>query len=184
MPPYTDALRRLRSGPPILCQGRRIARWKSVREPTVEAFLLIFIRCIFRFRDPCFGCRFIGLGHASLPRRPRLECPLPHFAELLPAGKVSGGALAAASIVRSLETSLRRGLLSQHHREVTALPPDEADVQLNWCEETPKPRSTRELRGAFGKWSTKLSGWSPSASAFKYFLPEGLTATITPTILR
>ena len=56
---------------------------------------------------------------------------------------------AAARVARDFETLRRRDLLSfQHHREVAALPPDEAD---DWCEETLKPRSTRELRGAFGK---------------------------------
>jgi len=49
-------------------------------------------------------------------------------------------ALAAASIVRSLETSLRRGLLSQHYREVAALPPDDADTLLDLCEEPPTMR--------------------------------------------
>ena len=56
---------------------------------------------------------------------------------------------AAARVAKDFETSRRRDLLSfQHHREVAALPPDEAD---DWCEETPKPHLTRELRGAFGK---------------------------------
>jgi hypothetical protein len=42
------------------------------------------------------------------------------------------------------EFSRRRENLSfQHHAEAAALPPDEADTLLDWCEETPKPRSTR-----------------------------------------
>jgi hypothetical protein len=55
-----------------------------------------------------------------------------------------------ASVCRAfpLESSRRREHLSfKHHTEVAALPPDEADALLDWCEETPKPRSTRELRG-------------------------------------
>ena len=56
---------------------------------------------------------------------------------------------AAARVARDFETLRRRDLLSfQHHREVAALPPDEAD---DWCEETPKLHLTRELRGAFGE---------------------------------
>ena len=56
---------------------------------------------------------------------------------------------AAARVAREFETSRRRDLLSfQHHREVAALPPDEAD---GWCEETLKPHLTRELCGAFGE---------------------------------
>ena len=53
-----------------------------------------------------------------------------------------------ASICRAfpLESSRRRERLSfNHHAEVASLPPDEADALLNWCEETPKPHSTREL---------------------------------------
>ena len=59
---------------------------------------------------------------------------------------------AAARVARDFETLRRRDLLSfQHHLEVAALPPDEAEALLDWCEETLKPRSTRELRGAFGE---------------------------------
>jgi hypothetical protein len=59
---------------------------------------------------------------------------------------------AAARVARDFETLRRRDLLSfQHHLEVAALPPDEANALLDWCEETLKPRSTRELRGAFGE---------------------------------
>ena len=59
---------------------------------------------------------------------------------------------AAARVARDFETSRRRDLLSfQHHLEVAALPPDEANAMLDWCEETPKPHLTRELRGAFGE---------------------------------
>jgi hypothetical protein len=47
----------------------------------------------------------------------------------------------AASVARVFETSRRReDLTFNHHREVAALPPDEADALLDWCEETPKPR--------------------------------------------
>ncbi len=59
---------------------------------------------------------------------------------------------AAARVARDFETSRRRDLLSfQHHCELAALPPDEAEALLDWCEETLKPRSTRESRGAFGE---------------------------------
>jgi hypothetical protein len=59
---------------------------------------------------------------------------------------------AAARVARDFETLRRRDLLSfQRHLEVAALPTDEADALLDWCEETLKPRSTRELRGAFGE---------------------------------
>jgi hypothetical protein len=55
-------------------------------------------------------------------------------------------AMNAASVCRKFETSRRReGLTFKHHAEFAALPPDEADALLDWCEETPKPRSTREL---------------------------------------
>src|ERR1035437_5874421 len=51
-------------------------------------------------------------------------------------------------VCRKFETSRRReDLTFKHHREVAALPPDEAEALLDWCEETPNPRSTRELRG-------------------------------------
>jgi len=39
---------------------------------------------LYGFRGLCFGCRFIGLGHTCLPRRPRLESPLVHSPKLLP----------------------------------------------------------------------------------------------------
>ncbi len=59
---------------------------------------------------------------------------------------------AAARVARDFETSRRRDLLSfQHHLEVAVLPPDEANAMLDWCEETPKPRSKRESRGTFGE---------------------------------
>ncbi len=59
---------------------------------------------------------------------------------------------AAARVARDFETSRRRDLLSfQHHRELAALPPDEAEALLDWYEETLKPRSKRESRGAFGE---------------------------------
>lgn len=56
-----------------------------------------------------------------------------------------------ASVCRAFETSRRREALSfQHHREVAALPAEEADVLLDWAEEAAtllgKPHSTRELR--------------------------------------
>jgi len=39
---------------------------------------------------------------------------------------------AAARVARDFETSRRRGLLSfQHHRELAALPPDEAEALLD-----------------------------------------------------
>jgi hypothetical protein len=42
----------------------------------------------------------------------------------------------AASVCRKFETSRRREVLSfNHHREVAALPPDEADALLDSCEE-------------------------------------------------
>ena len=42
----------------------------------------------------------------------------------------------------------RRAVLTfKHHAEVSALDPKEADELLDWCEQTEKPRSTRELRG-------------------------------------
>jgi hypothetical protein len=53
----------------------------------------------------------------------------------------------AASIANAFELSRRRDNLTfRHHAEVSALPPDEADALLDWCGETPKQRSTRELR--------------------------------------
>jgi hypothetical protein len=59
---------------------------------------------------------------------------------------------AAARVARDFEMCRRRHDLSfAHHREVAGLPPVEADALLDWCEETLKPRSTRELRGAFGE---------------------------------
>jgi len=58
----------------------------------------------------------------------------------------------AAFVCRSFETSLRRDVLYfQHRREVAALPPDEADALLDWCEETPKPRSMRVARRGFAE---------------------------------
>jgi hypothetical protein len=46
----------------------------------------------------------------------------------------------AAWVAKAFETSRRREVLSfNHHEEVAALPPDEADALLDWCEETPKP---------------------------------------------
>jgi dsDNA-binding SOS-regulon protein len=57
----------------------------------------------------------------------------------------------AASVCKKFETSRRREALSfNHHAEVAALPPDEADALLDWCEEPiaegGPPRSVRELR--------------------------------------
>jgi hypothetical protein len=50
----------------------------------------------------------------------------------------------AASIANAFELSRRRDNLTfKHHAEVAALSPDEADALLDWCEETPKLRSTR-----------------------------------------
>ena len=60
------------------------------------------------------------------------------------------------------DRSRRREQLSfKHHREVAALPADEADALLDWCEETPKPRSTRELRGEVHRLRAKI-GERPS----------------------
>jgi hypothetical protein len=43
----------------------------------------------------------------------------------------------AAMVCRKFETSRRREVLSfKHHREVSALPPAEADALLDWSEET------------------------------------------------
>ena len=58
----------------------------------------------------------------------------------------------AAFVCRSFETSLRRDVLSfQYRGEVAALPPDKADALLDWCEETPKPRSMRVARRGFAE---------------------------------
>ncbi len=71
----------------------------------------------------------------------------------------------AAFVCRSFETSLRRDVLSfQHRREVAALPPDEADALLDWCEETPKPRSTRELRGEVSRRRVKIGAGRKSSA--------------------
>jgi hypothetical protein len=49
----------------------------------------------------------------------------------------------AASIANAFELSRRRDNLSfKHHVEVAALPSDEADALLDWCEETPNPDLT------------------------------------------
>lgn len=61
-----------------------------------------------------------------------------------------------ASVCRAFETSRRREVLGfTHHREVAALPSNEADELLDWCEETikltGKPRSTKELRAEVSK---------------------------------
>jgi hypothetical protein len=51
----------------------------------------------------------------------------------------------ASNIAKRFEHNRRRlDLTFNHHAEVAALPPDEADALLDWCEGTPKPRSTRE----------------------------------------
>lgn len=42
----------------------------------------------------------------------------------------------AGRVARAFETSRRREVLSfKHHHEVAALPADEADAPLDWCEE-------------------------------------------------
>ena len=71
---------------------------------------------------------------------------------MIEVGRAYESCRAAARVARDFETLRRRDLLSfQHHLEVAALPPDEANAILDWCEETPKPRSKRESRGAFGE---------------------------------
>lgn len=72
-------------------------------------------------------------------------------------------AMNAAALCRKFETSRRRDVLSfNHHAEVAALQPPEADVLLDWCEETikttGKPRSTRELRGEVSRRRVTV-GW-------------------------
>jgi hypothetical protein len=68
----------------------------------------------------------------------------------------------AAMVCRKFETSRRReDLTFKHHREVAALPPDEADALLDWCAETPKPRSTRELRSEVHRRRRVKSGERP-----------------------
>src|SRR5208282_5127144 len=49
-------------------------------------------------------------------------------------------------------------------REVAALPPDEAETLLDWCEETPKPRSTRELRGEVSRRRVKIGARRKSSA--------------------
>jgi hypothetical protein len=47
----------------------------------------------------------------------------------------------ASNVSKRFEINRRRLHLSfNHHAEVAALPPNEADALLDWCEETPKPR--------------------------------------------
>jgi hypothetical protein len=73
----------------------------------------------------------------------------------------------AANVSRKfpLESKRRRLLLSfNHHAEVASLPPDEADALLDWCEETPKPRLTRELRGEVHRRRAKRRDVAPSVA--------------------
>lgn len=62
----------------------------------------------------------------------------------------------AAVASRAFEMCRRRHVVPfTHHIEVSALPPDEADRLLDWCEETitttGKPRSSRELRAELSR---------------------------------
>ncbi len=53
----------------------------------------------------------------------------------------------AAWLAEKFETSRRReDLTFKHHAEVAALPPDEADAPLDWCERAPngKPLAHNE----------------------------------------
>lgn len=60
-------------------------------------------------------------------------------------GKDFGTLMSTASVCRAFETSRRREVLSfSHHREVAALPPEEADTLLERAEK--ERLSTRELR--------------------------------------
>jgi N6-adenosine-specific RNA methylase IME4 len=74
----------------------------------------------------------------------------------------------AAWISEAFALSRRRDNLSfGHHKEVAALPPDEADALLDWAEgtiaDTGKPRSTRELRGEVSRRRAKV-GNAPSSA--------------------
>jgi len=55
----------------------------------------------------------------------------------------------AAAVCRKFETCRRRQVVGFfHHAEVAALPPEEADRLLNWCQESLLQRKMRSLRGA------------------------------------
>jgi hypothetical protein len=71
---------------------------------------------------------------------------------ILPHARRGEGDLSQAwHVARAIETSRRReDLTFNHHAEVAALPPDEADALLDWCEETPKPRTTQDVMERVG----------------------------------
>ena len=88
-------------------------------------------------------------------------------------------AMNAASVCRKFETSRQReDLTFKHHAEVAALPPDEADALLDWCEATSKPRSTRELRGEIHRRRVKI-GERPSNDTCKI---DDLFAAAAPAL--
>jgi len=87
------------------------------------------------------GVKLLG---AEMKRRIRRHCfSAPCANALIEAEDWEGlgqTCMDAAWVAKAFGTSRRREVLSfNHHEEVAALPPDEADALLDWCEETPKP---------------------------------------------
>lgn len=95
----------------------------------------------------------------------------------------------AARVSRAFESCRRLPLLSfWYHHEVAALPSDEQDRLLNWCQEplnngAKKPRTIRELREEVKKVKAYLAqGWTASQLERKAQVEAGqmVLANMTP----
>ena len=119
-----------------------------------------------------FGCRFIGLGHASLPRRPRLECPLPISQNFCPQERFLGAPwqlpVSSAHSKRRCAAAFYLSIIAKSRRS-RRMKPTSSSIGAR----RRRSRAQRENYAGHSGSCRRLSGWSPSASAFKYFLPEG-----------
>lgn len=87
----------------------------------------------------------------------------------------------SAYVCKAFKTSRRRELVSfNHHREAAALPPEEADKVLDWCEEVlqdtdrlPTIKATREKVKQVKSWLAQ--GWTTDQLERKALVEQGFS---------